>query len=209
MSVTILTPSNTQRLTTLAAVMAEITMDDQLIFAESLIDQASAAVARECGTIFAQQAYREVQLGEYLTRYLFLRYGPMVAVSNVSAGATVMTDYRLAGGSPPMLYRGNGWYLPQWSEREWTVDYIAGYILPEQLNPPEPTGPTLRAQASDLERATLETIKVWFHERLMETRIQSRSLGDQRIDYGVQALRTGIPALAKDLLKPWKCMVLA
>ena len=51
MSVTVLVPASTQRLTTLEAVMAEIPLGDQLTFAESLMDQVSLAIARELGTI--------------------------------------------------------------------------------------------------------------------------------------------------------------
>jgi hypothetical protein len=211
MSVTVLTPASSYRLTTLEAVMAEITLADQVSFAESLIDQASAAVARECGTVFAQQAYREVQESRYCSPHLFLHRWPLVSVSSVSHGSTMMTDYRIWSAETGVLYRTNGWWA--WAgyglETEWTVEYIAGYVLPEQLTPLDPTGPTLRDHASDLERATIETIKVWFHERMVETRIEARTLGDQRIDYGVQARHTGIPALAKDLLKHWKRMVIA
>ena len=209
MSVTVLTAASSYRLTTLDAVMAEITLADQIVFAESLIDQASAAVARECGTIFAQQAYREVQGETYRGRHLFLRYGPIVSVSSVSHGVDVITDYRIHSPEAAMLYRRDGWGLWPWSEDEWEITYTAGYVLPEQLTPPDPLGPTLRIDAPDLERATIETIKVWFHERMVETRIESRTLGDQRIDYGVQARHTGIPALAKDLLKNWRRMVIA
>jgi hypothetical protein len=209
MSVTVLTPASTYRLTTLAAVMAEITLADNITFAESLIDQASAAVARECGTIFAQQAYHEVQGETYRSRHLFLRYGPIVSVSSVSHGVDVITDYRIHSTEAAMLYRRDGWWLWPGGDEEWAIDYVGGFILPAQLTPPDPTGPTLREQASDLERATIETIKVWFHERMVETRIEARTLGDQRIDYGVQARHTGIPMLAKDLLKNWRRMVIA
>jgi hypothetical protein len=209
MSVTVLTPASTYRLTTLEAVMAEITLEDQIAFAESLIDQASAAVARECGTIFAQQAYQEVQLSEYRTRYLFLRYGPLVSVTSVSYGTTLITDYRVESVTAGMLYRREGWWLWPSHAEEWTVDYISGFQLPEQIGAPDPTGPTLREHASDVERATIECTKTWFHERLVDQRIQSRTLGDQRIDYGVQAFSRGLPALSKDLLKNWRRMVMA
>ena len=206
MSVTVLTSASTYRLTTLAAVMAEVPLQDQLLFAESLIDQASAAVARYCGTILAQQAYREVQTGAYAGSILFLRYWPLVSLTTVSYGAptvelTPITDARIESAEGGMVYRRQGWQLWWPSGVEWQVDYTAGYILPEQVTPVDPLGPTL---PDDLERATLETIKVWFHERMVGERVESRRLGDQSIDYGVQARRTGIPVLAKDLLQPWR-----
>lgn len=205
MSVTVLTPASTFRLTTLDAVMAEISMQDQLVLTENLIDQASAAVAHECCTIFAQQAYREVQVGRYYrSPHLFLHYAPMVSVSSVSAGSTVITDYRMESASTGMLYRRQGWGLWHGEDDEWQIDYIAGYILPEQLTSPDPLGPELRTHAPDIERATIETIKVWFHEQYVDQRIESRRLGEQSISYGVQARHTGIPVLAKDLLLRWK-----
>lgn len=209
MSVTVLTPASTHRLTTFDAVMAEITLGDQVVFADSLIDQASAAVARECRTIFAQQEYREVLHAAWRTQHLFLRHRPLVGVTSVGHGVTLVTDYQIESAEASMLYRWGGWWLWLGEHEDWSVDYIAGYVLPDQVNPPDPTGPTLRDEAPDLERATIETIKVWFHERLVGERIEARTLGDQRIDYGVQARHTGIPALARDLLKPWRRMRVA
>ena len=213
MSVTVLTPATPApaafRLTTMEVVMKEITLEDNLLFAESLLDQASAAIARECHTIFAQQAYREVQPTNYDTQRLLLRYRPLVSVSSVSHGGTVITDYRIDSADGAILYRHGGWFISPWATEDWTVDYIAGFIGPEQLTPPDPTGPTLRNDAADLERAAIECIKVWFNERIVSDRIQSRTLGDQRIDYGIQALSRGIPALSKDLLRNWRRVVLA
>ena len=197
MSVIVLVPASTFRLTTLEAVMAEVPLADQLLFAESLIDQASDAVAWFCGTILAQQRYREVQPGCYRTTDLQLRYWPLVDVDPVSHGTTAITDYRIDSVLGSILYRRQGWYLPYWSEEEWSTDYTGGYILPEQFDPFDPTGPRL---PGGYERATLETIKVWFHERMVGERVESRHLGDQSISYGVQARRTGIPVLAKDIL---------
>jgi hypothetical protein len=209
MSVTVLTAATTYRLTTLEAVMAEVPLADQLLFAEGLIDQASAAVSRYCDTIFAQQQYREVQTGFYGGPVLFLRYAPLISVGPVSAGSTLITDYRILTAGSGILYRPRGWGLwgyNGYSLDDWTIDYLAGYILPDEMSPLDPLGPTL---PDDLERATLETIKVWFHERMVGERIESRTLGDQRIDFGVQARHTGIPVLAKDLLQPWRRMRVA
>jgi hypothetical protein len=206
MSITVLTPASTYRLTTLSAVMAEIPLQDQVLFAESLIDQASAAVARECvklNGVVSQQAYREVQSLMYQSQYLFLHRSPIVSISSVSRGSTAITDYRIESSETAMLYRRDGWSLWCGGDEEWTVDYIAGYVVPDQLTPPDPLGPTLRSDAPDLERATIETIKVWFHERMVGDRIESRHLGEQSISYGVQARHTGIPMLAKDLLQRW------
>src|SRR5262245_34818458 len=141
MSVTVLTAASTYRLTTLDAVMAELPLADQVLFAEDLIDQASAAVARYCGTILAQQRYREVQVACYATPYLFWRYWPIVSVNSVMHGSTALTDYRIESAEAALLYRRSGWTLYPWSEEDWTVEYVAGYILPEQFTSPHATGP--------------------------------------------------------------------
>lgn len=206
MSVTVLTPADTFRLTTLEAVMHEIVLEDQLLFVEGLLDQASAAIARACGTIFAQQEYREIQGGDWCRGpAFFLRYRPIISVSSVTYGTEEITDYRIESAAG-MLLRRTGWPIWWHSDEEWTVDYIAGYILPMQLDPPNPAGERL---PDDIERATIETIKVWFDERLVSERVSSRTLGDQRIDYGLQSTRRGIPMLAKDLLMPWRQTAMA
>ena len=91
MAVTVLTPASTFRLTTLEAVMAEIIFEDQILFVESLIDQVSSAIARYCGTIFAQQRYRERSAWMPMGMYLPLGYHqglrPLVQVDGVSHDA--------------------------------------------------------------------------------------------------------------------------
>ena len=76
-------------------------------------------MARECQTIFAQQAYREVQGMTYSGPHLFLRYGPIVSVSSVGHGTTLYTDYRVESAEAGMLYRREGWRLWGCSAEEW------------------------------------------------------------------------------------------
>ena len=195
MALTVLTASDTFRLTTMDPVMDEVVLGEGIILTESLIDQASAAVARYCGRIFAQQAYREVQGGWYQTSCFLLRQTPIVSVSSVTHGSTTVTDYRIEDADVGALYYRDGWYLPRGSDEEWTIDYLAGYRLPGQTLPTAPPAPLVPDLPDDIERATIEAIKVWFHERYVKERIQSKTFGltGDVVNYGVQALSRALP----------------
>jgi hypothetical protein len=200
----VITPADTFRLTTLQAVMAEIHMGSELIFVESLIDQGSDAVADHLDTILAQQRYRETAVTHFEGPWLYVRYRPIVAVETVLSSGTAVTDYRIDAANG-RLYRAAGWSHGLWSSAApWyagaidvAITYVAGYILPQQMVPPEPTGPLLPER---YERATIEAIKVWHNDQYVDQRVQSRTLGDQRIEYSVQAAQRALPRLSQDLL---------
>lgn len=218
MALTVLTPAQTPtgtfRLTTLAAVMAEVKLDDQVIFLERLIDESSAAIARYCGCIFAQQQYLETiplgGQGPYLT--LGYRQGtrPLVAVQGITHDLQAFTGWRVDSWEAAILHHYAGWGARYWGgwgcgsplcTGTWDVTFAAGYILPEQLNPFDASGPRLPL---DIERSCIECCKIWFSERIVGERVQSRNLGDQTISYGIQSFRRGIPALSQDLLRNWR-----
>jgi hypothetical protein len=209
----VITAADTFRLTTLQAVQAEIHMSSELIFVESLIDQASDAVAADLDTILAQQRYRETELLCFEGPWLFLRYAPIVAVDSVLCDGDAVTDYRI-GAPGARLYRASGWGYGPWSSatpwyawpHEWTVTYVAGYILPQQMVPPDASGPLLPER---YERATIEAVKVWHNDQYVDQRIQSRTLGDQRIEYSVQTAQRALPHLSQDLLRSSRRWALA
>ena len=205
MSLTVLTAATSRRLTTADALYADtgsVHYLEEPTLTNALIDQASAAIEAWCGRIFAQQRYVEV-VGQFPDACLPLRQYPIVAVESLLAGVTSVTDYRIEDAENGMLYRRYGWGR-QWAPDDLTITYIAGYRLPEQTSPPAPSGPTL---PKDIERACIEAVKVWFTERQPEGRIQSRTLGDQRIEYGIQAGRTALPVLSQMLLQHRKVWV--
>jgi hypothetical protein len=206
MALTVITAASTRRLTTLEAVEAELGMDAASEGSEVLdrmIGQASSAIERACGRIFAQQRYQEILL-PVDGPWLFLAMTPIVSVSSLVLDGTAVTDYRVEQAEAGFLYRALGW--DAWSTSEYTVQYVAGFIVPEQTNAPVPTGDLLPA---DVERAALEAVKVWYHERLPSDRIQSRTIGDQRIEYAISAGRQALPVLCQDLIAPWRRMAIA
>jgi hypothetical protein len=204
MSLTVLTAANSRRLTTQEAVYQDtrdVRVLEQPTLMEQLIDQASAAIERYCWRIFAQQRYLEVIPG-IPSAFVPLRYATIVSVASVLIDTTAVTDYRIEDADAGLLFRRWGWGSPY---IDVTAEYIAGWILPEQTSTPAPSGPLLPA---DVERAAIESVKVWFKELNPSDRIEARQIGDQRIDYGVQARRQAIPVLAEDLLAGWRRVAL-
>lgn len=209
MSITVVTAASTRNLTSVAAVMRDIGPDGigaDLLMVEAMIAEASAAIESECHTIFAQQKYTET-FDWQRDPVLILRYSPLVSVTEVLIGTTVITDYRIRSYDAALLWRTDGWKGYDASVPEISVTYTAGYRLPEQTAPVEPTGPALPA---DLSRAVLECVKIWQVEVVPSSRVQSKTFGltGDRVDYGVQATKRGIPILAEYLLKAYHRLVM-
>lgn len=211
MSLTVLTAATSRLLTTKdalglqlgdAVVLAQVDLFDQLIA------HASAAVERECGLVLAQQRYREILLRQR-DPMLLLKRRPIVEVDSVTLDGTAYTDYRIEQPGAGILYRRDGWWGLGWLA-EWTVTYVAGFILPSQVaaTAPEPTGERLPA---DIEQAVIETIKVWQHELVPSERVAAKTFGltGDRIDYRLSATRESLPPLARHLVAPWRSAVLA
>lgn len=206
MALTVLTAATSRRLTTAEALYddtGDVFYLEEPTKANALIDQASAAIEGYLGRILAQQRYLLItgQRPEVCLP-LHEKTRPIVTVDGIEAGDTTVTDYRIENAEAGLLYRRDGWGRYRGLD-DLEVTYVAGYILPEQTTPPGPSGLVLPA---DIEHATIETAKVWRHERLPESRVVSRTLGDQRIEYAVQAGRRAIPVLAQHMLstyKPW------
>jgi hypothetical protein len=203
-ALTVLTAATARGLTTAAALFqdtGDVRYLEEPSLTQALIAQASAAIESWCGRIFAQQRYVELDRGRR-TEYWLLSQTPLVAVESVLIGTDTITDSRIDAAEAGILLRREGWSHPG---EDVTVTYVAGYILPEQTTPAVPTGPVLPAE---LERACLETTKIWFAERLPESRIEARTLGDQTIRYGLQTTKRAIPALATSVLFPHRRAVL-
>lgn len=208
MAITTVTAASTRWLTTIEALEDELGAEEvqaHLTHYERLIARASSAIERYCGRIFAQQRYQELIFSTKDDR-IFLSQAPVVSIGSIVHGADTLTGYRVEYAESGVLYRRDGWHLYA-TDPEWTVTYVAGYILPGQTNAMELTGPAL---PSDVEAAVLESIKVWDHEANPDERITSKTLGltGDRINYAVSATRGALPPLAKSLLMSWKRMVL-
>lgn len=170
MAITISTVTPTRRLTTKAAVKAElgisVTTDDALL--DALIDSATAAIEGYTGWRygFARQTYSETVKG-YGGLELQLTQAPLISVTSVTdANLGVITDYSIGDRDESTLYRESGWAWtaqaaagltgrqrwpgwgnpqPQTEQPDYTVVYVAGYLLPSQTI----TGKTVSVSSTD------------------------------------------------------------
>lgn len=209
MSITVVEAASTRRLITLADLEDAFGIETVQVNAAAflrLIDRASAAVEGYCGRIFAQQEYLE-RFRREPSHELVLKYSPIVGTPLVTSDGEIRTGVEIADADAGILYHARGWSGGYGAQLElayvWEVQYIAGFLLPEQTTPPDSTGPALPA---DLQAATLEAVKVWHTEALPEKRITSRRFEDQAITYSIQAGKHGLPKLSQELLlaSGWK-----
>jgi hypothetical protein len=209
MSITTTVAASTRNLTTMATVLQDIGADGvgaDLLLMESLIAQASAAIERACQTIFAQQTYTEI-LEQQRDPLLLLRYRPIVSVTSATIDTTAVTDYRIHNAAAGMLVRRLGWKTPSDEDPTVTVVYTAGYLLPGQTAIVA-SGPTLPV---DLQRITLEVVKIWHAEVVPSSRISSKTLGltGDSVAFRLSSSRESLPPLASKLLTHYLPMVLA
>lgn len=202
MSLTVTTAASTRLLCSVTDVLDE--MPEPVTLVERFVAQASAAIERYCGVIFAQQRYTEIRCGEPSTIMMLSRM-PLVSLSSVTLEGEAKTDYRIEQAEAGLLYRRLGWW--SYSTQEWTFVYVAGYVLPGQT-PIDATGPAL---PGDVQRACIEAVKIWWQEREISDRIASKTLGltGDRIEYRLSANLEALPPLAKNLLDPWRRLAIA
>jgi hypothetical protein len=154
MALSVTTPAQTTRLTTVAAVQAELGLsagtDDALIL--RLIDRCSSAIVNYCRRPFAREALTET-CGGFGGITLQLARTPVVALGTISQDSALVTDATISDADKGWLYRRDGWAwttqlygglsgggawmdygtpLPRQEEPQFSVAYTAGYILPEQ-----------------------------------------------------------------------------
>jgi hypothetical protein len=150
LSVTTITP--TVRLTTRQSIQTELGISSDADLIDALIDGASAGIGTYCHRSFGREAYTETLPG-YGDIHLQLARTPVATVSTVTYRSSVITDYSIADKNKGWLYRQNGW---AWTAQVWpgltgggmffdmgtplarqeeptiSVEYVAGYLLPEQ-----------------------------------------------------------------------------
>lgn len=152
MALSVTTIAPTIRLTTGAAVQAELGISTDGALIDGFIDGASAAIESYCNRPFARESYTQTMPG-YGGIHLQLARTPIVTVSAVTMRSSAVTDYSVADTDRGWLYRQCGWIwtdqvypglsssfrfldfgtpLPGQEEPTISVDYQAGYVMPEQ-----------------------------------------------------------------------------
>jgi hypothetical protein len=207
MALSVKTPADTTLLCSVADVMDELgcAVEDKPTLS-NIIQQVSDAVVAYCGRYFAKQTYEETVAG-YGDVHLVLSVWPVISVTTVLANGTAVTDYTLQEPESGMLYRAAGWswttqtvgkLLPDpWpfsEEQIFSVEYVAGYDLPDALLPTLP---------GDVERAAIIIAKDWFANRKRNVSIKRMSTPDFSADY----LAELFPAAALRLLSTYRVVV--
>jgi hypothetical protein len=153
MTVSVTTAARSVRLTTVANVQEDLGISTDATLLGRLVDEASAAIVSYCHRSFAREVYSETAAG-FGSIHLMLSRTPIVGTPTaVTYNSGVLTDYSVADAAAGTLYRRAGWSwttqafpglsaggswldvgtpLPGSEEPLYTVDYTAGYLLPDQ-----------------------------------------------------------------------------
>jgi hypothetical protein len=132
----IVTPAASTRLTSLAAVKADLSItgtasDDALL---ALIDQFSGAIARWTGMTFGTETVRETFDISRLCdrRSILLDRWPIASITSVTvAGTALATDAYVADlNKGELLYRGTSTRFDLWPIGETSIVYTSGFVLP-------------------------------------------------------------------------------
>lgn len=154
---TIISPAESHRLTTLAAVKAELQVtggtDDAYL--SGLIDQASDMVQTWCSRTFALERVRETIDRRTGSESIMLSRFPVATIITATLGGQVIDPADIETEDGGFVYRLDGTgSRTGWQSGRFIIEYDAGFVLPDQ---PAPTLP------KDIERAALTLVKgEWF-----------------------------------------------
>jgi hypothetical protein len=212
MSLAVLVPATSTRLTTVAAVLARLPTAD-VALVDALIEGASAAIVQHTHRVWGLETVAETLPGSG-SRYLGLSRAPVLSVGTVTEDAGTVTDYSVADAAAASLYRFDGWgrsgsrmwetlsyssgyLLPGSGDLRYVVSYTAGYVLP---------GGTVTATLpADVQLAATETVKAWYQRTNQDVTITRKQVGDVSVSYGQVATTAPhtLPPVAEALLRPW------
>jgi uncharacterized phiE125 gp8 family phage protein len=191
-------PAQTHRLTTLAAIKAELQLikDIDDVFLTNLIDQASATVRSWCRRTFALETVRETFYVDNPEQPLLLARFPVTEIEAVAvAGAELDPGEYEVEEDSGFLYRldASSNRFTSFSGRV-LVDYQAGYLLP---------GASARSLPEDIERATIAMIKLSWFARTRDPLIRAEAVeGVGSLQY--YSSDVYLPAEVEGLLTPYR-----
>lgn len=186
---TVTTPAVKTRLCKPADVQAELGTATSV---DSFVDQATDIIRRYCDREFGQATYRETIAG-HGDSFLMVSRVPLISVAQVlDEGGGAIVDYNVEDPDAGLLQREAGWltgelvgwniapyFTPQRSFPRFTVDYTAGWKLPEDAPPVDPE----RALPGDLQRACIELAKLLYRQRGSDRSVQSKRVGDLGLQF--------------------------
>lgn len=182
-------------LTTVAAVKSDlgITGSDHDAWIGDAIGYASAIVADAVGRVLAEETVSEVQDHRGQPFALLLARWPVSEVASVTLdGETIeATDYDV-DEEAGTLHRLSGGRRVAWQSGRYVIAYTAGYILPGAVTPTLP---------ASLERATIELVKVQWHQRERDPLLRTATVGALTMGWQSRPGDSGI-ALVDHLIAP-------
>ncbi|WP_096704232.1 hypothetical protein [Magnetospirillum sp. 15-1] len=199
---TILTPATNTRLTTVAAIKAEmgITSGADDAWFQDAIERASAAVRSWCNCIFTQETISQVIRLQHPEDSLMLTRVPVVSVDIIAVNGKELGagDYE-HDAATGLIYRldAAGDHI-RWPTGKVVVEYSAGFILP---------GDPGRTLPHDVERATLLLMKADYFGRQRDPLVKSENVSDAlSTSYWVGGFRDGgtLPPEVEGLLSPYR-----
>jgi hypothetical protein len=207
---TVITPADSQDLTILSTVKAELGLTDnsQDAAIETWIDQASGIVSSYCNRVFGRETVTETfRTGRYelhdrcnihsvvLTRSPVTTITSLVLTSPSDEAVTLVqdTDFEL---DPPtgVLYRIKNDRESTWKFRKLVVTYTAGYEL-------------LGTLPVNVERACITMVKLLRANATRDPSLKSENLLSGLYSYTLNSARdwpVGIPADVQALLDPYR-----
>jgi hypothetical protein len=195
--VTVITPAEHQRLTTVEAVRREcgISIEDlDNAGVTALIEEASSIVAEYCGRVFAREEVKETILGA-TARLVLSRY-PVASVAEVTGrfGSVATDTLQIDAQSGIVVLPQHQNWRPQ-SDAQ--VRYTAGYVLP---------GEEGRTLPRSIERAAILLIGTTWNARERDPAVKSEMMdGVGRLDYFVPGAFTSLPSPeAEALLRTYR-----
>lgn len=196
---TITTPAPNYRLTTLNTVKDELNIEGHSENArlDRLIDRASDKLRSMTNRVFRQERVTETVRG-YGNTKLTLERTPVWKVESVAFQGEPITDYEIGDAEAGFLYRRTGWVwttsfdweierinVPNSEAPLFTVDYWAGYLLPDyDSSYTPPTEGEDKNLPKDVEEFCIELIKQRYFARGQDPTIQQEKIGDYQYSKG-------------------------
>jgi hypothetical protein len=202
MALTIIEPAVETKLTTVAAVKAELQVstgaDDAYL--TTLIDQASDAIRAWCKRAFAVETVREIIRPAAPGRPLMLSRWPVIEIISSTVNGTVEDVVNFeAEDSGQLLWLDSSGYRTSWPSGRIVVEYRAGYVLP---------GRPGRTLPNDIERAAISLVKGSWFARNRDPMIRSESVeGAGSTDY-FSGTVSRLPPDVESLLSPYRNVTL-
>ncbi len=196
---TVTTPAESHRLTTLATVKAELSLTggsgDDSYLAE-LIDRASDMVSRHCNRSFAREAVLETFRLAVPERVLSLGRWPLANILSVTEnGDTLTADDYEAETETGFLHRLADDRRTLWATGKIEVSYRAGYALPGQPG---------RTLPPDAEAAVVALVKDFWFARGRDLAVKAETVeGLGRTDYW-RGGDSSMPPEVAGLLTPYR-----